>query len=393
MLLPIDLVVWNKEVDLSDKNSVGSDLASLGELAQHKVGILPRIIVTPNAFLQFLVENNLYVQIKHLLGSINHDRHDSLTQVSSFIEKLITHSKLPDDISDKIFAGIEKLESKEFVLEAFYFQDEKLIETQKWDPLKGEAVIAEFVRIAWAHLFSPQNLKKHTIHHENHQKFTVCLSIAPKYEFSLTGTIKTFGSKKSEQEIEAHTHVRFSYNKHSKSLTEGHVLSGGNKNILNAKDIKKLLSYAFSSEKQLYHPQTLQWGKSGEDFVVTNIIPTTEIISYDDSYSLLTKSITVTPGITIGRLKVIDKKQKTIDIMNDEIVLLRELDKNMMGALRKAKGLIIEDEPHPEIVHLLKEIGIPTVIRPKNRLLFSTGDVISLNAATGEIRRGSMLVS
>lgn len=103
--------------------------------------------------------------------------------------------------------------------------------------------------------------------------------------------------------------------------------------------------------------------------------------------------MTVTPGITIGRLNVVDEKEKSISISHDEIVLLKSLDKAMINTIKKAKGIIVESDPHPEIVAILKSVGIPTVIRKRERLLYSSGDIITLNATTGEIKRGSMLVS
>jgi phosphohistidine swiveling domain-containing protein len=107
----------------------------------------------------------------------------------------------------------------------------------------------------------------------------------------------------------------------------------------------------------------------------------------------LKENTTINPGITFGRLRVINKKQETISIMNDEILVLKSLDKSMLDVIKKAKGLIIEENPHPEITHILKSFGIPSVVGKTNHLLYSTGDVVSLNATTGEIKRGSMLVS
>jgi len=65
----------------------------------------------------------------------------------------------------------------------------------------------------------------------------------------------------------------------------------------------------------------------------------------------------------------------------------------MIETVKKAKGLIIEEDPMPELVHALKNLGIPAIVKKDNRFLYSTGDVISLNATTGEVKRGSMLVS
>ena len=81
MLLPEDYVVWLTQLELSDRHAVGVEFASLGELAHSKVDVLPSIIITPQAFVEFQKENNLHTQIKHLLGTLNFERHDSITQV------------------------------------------------------------------------------------------------------------------------------------------------------------------------------------------------------------------------------------------------------------------------------------------------------------------------
>lgn len=393
MLLPRDLVVWNNKLRLEDKDVVGQEIAGLGELAHNDVAILHRIVITPYAFSTFLDENNLPQQIKHLLGSINHDRHDSILQVSRYIKSIITHATISSAIFEPIFNFMEKLESKSVTLSAFYFKDGKLVGSGLWNGLSGESVLVEHMRIAYAQLFSPEYLGKHTIHHNNHDTFSACLYVAPEIPFSLTGTVATVGKEKGEFEIEAHSMVKFCYNKHSNELTHGQVFEGGNKLALTPSDIKQLLTYAHASEKAFYLPQVLYWGKYGNDFLVTKILPPSEVTSYDDTYHSLIQNVTVHPGVTIGRLRVIDDKSKTAIISNDEIIMVKKLDKSMLDAVKKAKGLIIEEDPHPEIVHILKNFGIPTIVKKNDRFLYSTGDVISLNATTGEIKRGSMLVS
>ncbi len=393
MLAQTDFVVWNKELTLEDKNEVGIELASLGEISQNGVTIIPSIIVTPYAFSTFLIGNNLFLQIKHLLGSTNPERHDSLTQTALYIKKLIEKGVFPSKIAESLFGKVKKQDSKTFTLVAYYFRGNKLIGKNKWENISGEAVLVENIRSAWANLYSPEHLKKHTIHSNNHHSFSVCLAIVPKHEFVLTGTVTTVGKTKSEYEIEAHSMVKFVYNKHAKQISEGNVLPGGKKDALTAQDIKKLLHFASLTEKALYLPQVLVWGKTGDEFLIEKIMPLSDQISYHDTYSSLTKNLSVHPGITIGRLKVIDEKDKEELLVRDEIIMLKRLDRSMLEALKKAKGLIIEEEPHPEVAFLLRNFGIPTVIRKKHHMLYSTGDVISLNATTGEIRRGSMLVS
>lgn len=391
MILPIDLVVENESCELEDKSTVGEELASLGEFAKNKGRILPRIILTPYAFTNFLEENNLITHIKHLLGSINHDHHDSLAQISSYIQKAISTGAVPSKITKPLFAKLKK--EKEWHLEAYYFQGRTQIGVTRSKPLKGESVIAENIRFLWAQLFTVDNLKKYMISHNNHHEFFVCIAVVPNYKYQLQGHVKTFGAKKAEYEIEAHTHVRFFYHKHEKALIRGHLMRGGNKNALGVAQIRILLEYAKLSEKVFFMPKELRWGMHDEALYVTHITHISSYIEHENSYDFLTKSMTVTPGITIGRLNVINEKENSVFVSQDEIVLLKKIDKKMIETVKKAKGIIVESNPHPEIVALLKNMGIPAVIRKQERLLYSTGDIISLNATTGEIKRGSILVS
>jgi phosphoenolpyruvate synthase/pyruvate phosphate dikinase len=125
MLASTDFVVWNKEFTLDDKNEVGIELASLGEVANQEIDVIPEIIITPNAYQAFITGNNLSVQIKHLLGSINHERHDSLTQISTYISKHIETGVFPEKIATDLFAKLKKLDSHTVTLRAYYFYGKK----------------------------------------------------------------------------------------------------------------------------------------------------------------------------------------------------------------------------------------------------------------------------
>lgn len=391
MLLPKDLVVLNSELELDDKNLVGPEFACLGEFAQHKGQILESLIITPYAFSMFIDANNLKTRIKHLLGSIDLENQESLGQVSSYIRKALSGARLPSEIVTQILSKLKDIDSCR--IESFYFQGVKMIGTYKSAEIRGEAVILDNIREAFAQLYSAKNMRLHTISHDNHNEFSIALAIVPVIKSLLSGHIKTLKGKKGDYEIEAHSHVRFVYNKHSDTLKNGFVLPGGEKNALDARDLQRLLSFAKIAEKVFYHPHMLNWEKVEDNLVVTKIVPISSVLDNKGAYGFLTKSMTVTPGITVGRLKFIDKKNSEEFISSEEIVLLKEVDRNIISLLKKAKGIIVEGDPHPEIIELLKGVGIPTVVRKHERLLYSTGDVVSLNATTGEIRRGSIMIS
>lgn len=391
MLLPEDYVVWDKEIALEDVPSVGNEIASMGEFSRTDIPTLPHIVITPSAFTFFKEQNNLNIQIKHLLGSLNSERHDSVSQVSSYIKKLVEKSEIPEGIYRPYHKMFDAFKHHKVTLKAHYFHNKKVTKTSEVKNLEGDAAVLEKVREVWAGIFTLENLSSYKMHHENHDEFTVCISLTPEYEFSSSGNV-TAGSK-GEFRLEAHTLVRLIYNKHSKRIVKAHVLERGTKDSLSVPEVKKLLDIAHRLEKIFYLPQIAYWGKLKNEFLVTRILPAGDQIDYKDTFNSLSAMLTVCPGVTIGKLRVIDEKTISGVILNDEIVVLKKLDKKMMETIKKAKGIILHENPEPEITELLKKAGIPTLVRDHKTLLYSTGDVISLNASTGEIKRGSMLVS
>lgn len=393
MVLDADSVLWLKDLDIEDKNIVGHEYAKLGELTRNGIEVLPIIIVTPFAFEIFKKENNLTLQIKHLLGTINFERHDSVSQVTSFIHRIITRSEISKNIYTKLFDYYDLLEYPRVSLTALYFKDRKQISQKTWNDTSGEAVLIEKVRLAWANLFTVENLHTHSIDHNNHQAFSVCLIIKPQLKFEFTGEVRTFGQNKNEFELEAHNYIKYVYNRYTKKITRGHVTAEKHKNILDVSEIKDLFSYAHKLQKLFYFPHILFWGKYKGKFIATGVNQGIELVK-PGTFTEFVQSETVNPGITIGKLKIVDKNYKSGNIENDEIVVVKNLDKKMLSALRKAKGLIIESNVNADVLHLLKGVGIPAIITGKNiGNYYVSGNVVSLNASTGEIKRGSMLVS
>ncbi len=392
MLLPGDYVVWDKELSFNDKDEVGEELAGFGELLRNNIECLPRLVVTASSFIYFKEVNNINEQIKHLLGSINHDRHDSVSQISNHIRKLILKSKIPEEVYKPMYKKLEAFEDRSISLKAYYYEGKKLISAAEFNDLKGDASVVEKVREAWSDLFTVKNLASYKIHHQNHHEFRVVIAIFPVFNYTLSGHVKILS--KHEYEIEAYSMVKFSFNKHSGKIEKGEVLPGGIKDALTPSEIKLLLDTAKKVEEVFYHPHTAFWEKFENNFFVTKILANSDLIDYKDTFNSLIENITVHPGVTVGKLKVIDEVKHSGVILSDEIVVLQRLDRKMIETVKRAKGIVLGEEPEPEVADVLKNAGIPTLVRKnKKPLLYSTGDVVSLNATTGEIKRGSMLVS
>lgn len=389
MLLPEDYVVWDKYLDSEDAGEVGKELSSLGEFDKKNIDILPHIVVTSNAFSHFLEEDFLKDKVKHLLGTLNYERHESVTQVSSHIRNLLLKSPVPDKVYKPIHRMLDHLKADFFTLRAFYFDEKKLLSVKDFRDLKGDSVIIDNIRHVWAELYTRENLMRYTVGPHNHHNLKCVIAIIPMYKFSLTGYITHLS--KNEYEIEAHSMTRYRYNKHSQKIDDAIVLPGGDKNALSVSEIKTLLDIGHTAEKLFYFHQTIYWGKYKDKILVTRIVP--RVVVEQNTFNHLIEAFTIHPGITVGKLRVVNEKMHDAVEFNNEIVVLEKVDRKMMDSLRKVNGIILKDLPHPEVTQALKELGIPTVVRKGSSLLYSTGDVVSLNATTGEVKRGSMLVS
>lgn len=389
MLLSEDYVVWDKYLDLGDVDEVGGELASLGELDKYNISILPHIVVTNNAFSYFLEYGSLHLKIKHLLGTLNHAQHESLSQVSNHIKNLLNKSHIPEKISNPIHKMIDALGIELFTLRAFYFDKKKLLFIKENRDVKGDAVILENIRRAWSDMYSKESLERYMVGPHNHHNLRCVIAVIPMYEFVLTGHVSH--ANKLEYEIEAYSMTRYKYNKHTKKIVSAFVLPGGNKDSLSVFEIKKLLDIGQTAERLFYFHQTVYWGKYGNEILVTRVVP--RVADEQNTFSSLIDTFTIHPGITVGKLRIVNEKKHEAIEFNNEIVVLEKLDKKMIDSLKKVKGIIIKDMPHPEVAQIIRQLGIPTVVRKNDNFIYSTGDVISFNATTGEIKRGNMLVS
>lgn len=129
-------------------------------------------VVTTNAYFKFMKENNLETKLNHLIGAINFDHDDSLSQITKHIKNLIEKSKIPDNIVYKIIGHYSDLgEAKVIAKRSIISGDEnqsKILSTEK--EIHGDAVLLDTVRSLWASLFEPSLMVYRYNNHLDHLK-------------------------------------------------------------------------------------------------------------------------------------------------------------------------------------------------------------------------------
>ena len=151
MVLPGDLVISVRDLGSDDIHIVGAKGAMLNE----------GFAVTHHAYFKFLRDNKLDIKIKHLLETINFARGDSISQVSTYIKKLITTSKVPDGIIYRIFGHYQDIKASNVLVHLFIISGDPLqskVLEEKTHEVSGEAVLFDTIRSLWSLLFEPQLL-------------------------------------------------------------------------------------------------------------------------------------------------------------------------------------------------------------------------------------------
>lgn len=196
-------------------------------------------------------------------------------------------------------------------------------------------------------------------------------------------------TKIHEIEIEAHSQVSYTFNHHLGKFTAGNVMRNESNKALSTDDLKTLIAYNASSRKVSVMPHTIYWGKSTKGINITRI-------EHHKSGKIQHQgkgALTINPGISIGRLRVINKYNNNLLINSDEIIVLTDLESDIVPLISKARGLILNKDPNPETKHIIKKVGLPALIIDNKNLLYSSGDFVTLNATNGSVTKGSALIT
>lgn len=396
MVLPDDLILWLKDLDKEDCDKVGEELAQLGQISQ-VIKVKQSFVITPGAFNFFKNEENLEVKIMHLLGSMNPNHSSSVQQVEGYIKKIINQTTIPHAFIKKLFAGYEYINKGQkkhsIMLTAYFLNKGKTYKKISYENILGESVLIEKIRNSWAEIYERQILSEGKLHHENHSDFSIAFLVELKSNANLSGTIQTVGEnhEKNHYVIQAHTSAKLVYDKLNKKIVKGYVLNEKNGLLLDAKDILELAEIARKIEKILYHPYTVGWEKIGSDIFVCSINPISAPIDYYKKRNLVLGK-PHHPGIKIGRVKFFDPMDHSLSVAEDEVVFLKKLTKNDIERVKRASAIIVEDDIANDTTHYIKHYGIPTLTNVKDASkTYSNGEVITVNATSGHIRKGSML--
>ncbi len=440
-------VVWFKDVDKDDGDIVGGKGANLGEMTKAGFPVPPGFIVTAQAYFYFLDEANLKDKIHHLLSGLDVSKSDLLEKAADSIQKLITRSSFPKDLSREIIQAYFSLEkgvlknakvavrssatAEDLPGASFAGQQSTFLNVQ------GESNLIEKVKEAWGSLFTARAIFYRATQKFDHLKIGIAVPVQKMVASDTSGimfTLDPVTNDKSKVVIEAIlglgemivqgsvTPDHYEVNKKSGEIivktvhvqekimqasgTSNRIIDlskqEGNKQKISDDEIKSIALLGKKLESHYYFPQDVEWAiEKGKIYLVqTRPVTTTgkqtsstDLRTSNNKLEVLVKGDPASPGSASGPVKILKSVKEIHKIESGDILVAEMTNPDYVPAMRKVVAIVTERggrTSHAAIVS--RELGIPAVVGAKGAMsVLKDGEIITVNGALGEVYRGAAI--
>jgi len=440
-------VAWFKDVDKEDLALVGGKGANLGEMTKAGFPVPNGFIVTSHAWYGFVKDNNLEKKTKHLISTINFNNPHSLKQVSQYIKREVMEGEMSSELKVEIYNAYKKLggtftdplvairssaTAEDLPSASFAGQQETYLN------VKGETNVLEKVKSCWASLYEERALfYRHENKFENHkigiavpvqemvesEKSGVMFTIDPVNndkskimiesvwglgEFMVQGTVRPDHYEVDKQDMKILTKEVSGQATMLKKVgtinKEVRVpLLWRRKQKISDKQILELAELGKKLEKHYFFPQDSEWAIAGGKVYIVQTRPITTIKKTDSTNAkindtssfgkALFKGDGASPGIATGYVRILRSAKEVGDVKQGEVLVAPQTNPDYVPAMKKACAIVTDlggRTSHAAIVS--RELGIPAIVgtevATKN---LKTGQVVTVNGATGEVFSGGIV--
>jgi len=438
-------VVWFKDVDKEDIPMVGGKGANLGEMTKAGFPVPGGFIITSYAYFHFLEKTGIKAKLEDILSGCNVSNQKELQETSDAIRRLIMRQTIPEDISEQVvqtyfqmnpgilkhaIVAVRSSATAEDLPDAsFAGQQETYLNVY------GEAELIQKVRACWASLFTPRAIFYRATNKFDHFKVGIAVPVQKMIQSEKSGimfTLDPVTNNKDTITIEAIfglgemivqgkvTPDHYEVNKKTLEITnktvriqekqmvkkhlENRIIlltqKEGGRIKCTDEEIKKLAELGRALEKHYFFPQDAEWAIEKNHVYIVQTRPVTTTGKKADIQQsahllaeLLVKGDPASPGISAGPVKILKSAKEIEKIKSGDVLIAEQTNPDYVPAMKRAGAIVTERggrTSHAAIVS--RELGIPAVVgAPKIMNLVKDGDVITVNGATGEIFKGSIV--
>jgi len=419
------------KIDHDHKSIVGEKAWSLAKIYQQKLPVNPAFVVSSQAQIDFIKQNNLTKKINEQLKLFDLRSPETALSAVRRIKDLIQNSALPKDLVEDIFDSYEELDNKNkspvVSLRCSLIKEQMNVPHPLFLNVKGEHTVAELLKEFYGNLLTPQLLM------HSHIKELPKTAVIVQKMFNSTSSgylhsIDPYTKNKKTYVIEAVwglaeilkqnsiSRDKYSVDKQNqrivlrKTYPQQLQLTIEGQQIketaipfsqqllpkLNDKQIFSLIKYAKKLANLSSIPQTVEWGFDGVDF---SFFQTQELLESNYDEIVFTPNQTLplpvlfegfgdNPGMGSGLVSFSSSYDQNFA---GEIVVLEEYDRQLLDLLIHVNGIInCDSDNRTDIKFFAKQYGIPLIhIDSDTQKQLKSGEYITIDGSTGMVYKGS----
>lgn len=317
------------KINKKDVNIAGGKGASLGEMTHlrfkssggqvnAKIPVPEGFIIIAKAFDEFLLETDLYQDIKAQLAKVNYKDTNSVDRASNVIRDLIHDAEFPKNLGKKILAEFKKLGAKYVAVRSSATAEDSSIASWAGELETylntTEKTLIENIKHCWSSLFTPRAIFYRKEKKLLKARISVAVVIQKMIQSEMSGvvfTVHPVTQDKNQMIIEAGyglgeaivsgsiTPDSYVIDKRNFSILDINITeqekeliqkstagdnkwvkvktSDGQKQKLTGKQIIELAKICANIEKHYKSPQDIEWAYSGGKFYITQSRPITTL--------------------------------------------------------------------------------------------------------------------
>lgn len=443
-------IVWFKEVDKDDVDTVGGKGANLGELYRAKISVPNGFIITAQAYFRNITKSGTMDRLRGFLFGLDTDDPVKLAQVAQKCQQEIKNIDIEPDLEKKIqifyrelsdgpdaYVAVRSSATAEDLPQASFAGQQATFLN-----IKGKITLIEAVKDAWASLFEARAIFYRVQQKFDHFKVGIAIPVQKMIQSETSGvmfTLDPITNDKKKIIIEAVfglgemivqgqvTPDHYEVDKKSfkiksikvESQDKQMIRSGKTNKILEVskayrekqklpdEKITELARLGARIEKHYFFPQDIEWAyEDGQLYIVqtrpvTTISQESKVRSQESKDSSLTthdsrlilQGSPASPVMATGPVIIIKSPKELFKIEKGDVLVTEMTNPDYVPAMKKAVAVVTDRggrTSHAAIVS--RELGIACVVGTgKATKVLKNGQIVTVDGAKGLIYKGKQL--
>ncbi len=442
-------VEFFEELRKEDVAIAGGKGANLGELTRAGIPVPPGFVVTSKTYDQFIKETGIFDEIMDILDALDVENNKELQASSVKIKKIITETRMPDEIStivieaynalchrigkEDVFVAIRSSATAEDLPEAsFAGQQDTYLN------IRGNDEVVEYVQKCWASLFESRAIFYREENDFDHSKVYIAVVVQEMVDAEKAGVMFTVHPSTGEEKIliEAAwglgegvvsgtvTPDTCWYDKEKNEVLDykvsnkkvmfkrdsetGHTVMVdvpvdlAEKRVLSNDEISRLAELGKTIHEHYNFPQDTEWAIEDDKIYMLQSRPVTTLnmdTGKDQSEEstervIIAKGLGASPGMASGAVKTVRNTDELDKIEKGDILVTVMTTPDMVPAMKRADGIITDEGGvtcHAAIVS--RELGIPCVVGTSDgSKILKENSIVTLDGGKGFVFDGKLKV-